>query len=177
MSSTQMYEKIVKVKSSKRKAIFISAILSYLLYLTVWILIGIAVPKLMIPIFAGGILSCALIILITWKYLFLEYEYSFYLDTLSISKIYGKRKIKHLVDVDLKKLLFVAPATEESIKKADQLNPDKRIISVSNEYAENIYLLVTGEEDKDRLLVFIEADDRSLAILKQNAPLAFIKKF
>lgn len=175
MSSTQIYEKVIKVRSARRTAILISAILSYVLYLAVWVFIGLLNPEKSILIFAGGILSCALIVIITWKYLFLEYEYSFYQGTLTISKIYGKRKIKHVTDADLKKLILIAPATDENIQKAEHLGPDKRIISVSNEYAENIYLLVTGEELEERLLIFIEADERSLSILKSNAPFAFIK--
>ena len=50
------------------------------------------------------------------------------------------------------------------------------IISVSNEYADNIWLLVTGEEDMPKIMIFIEADERALAILKSSAPHIFPKK-
>ena len=43
-------------------------------------------------------------------------------------------------------------------------------------FAENIWLLVTGEENEPRILIFMEADDRALSILKSNAPFAFTKK-
>ena len=176
MLNTQLYEKIVKVKSAKRTAMFISAILLYTLYIAVWVFAGILNPERSILIFIGGILSCLLIVLISWKYLFLEYEYSFCQGTLSIAKIYGKRKRKSLIETDLSKLILVASATEENIQKADNLQPEKRIISVSNEYAEDIWLLVTGEENEPRILIFIEADERALSILKSNAPLAFTKR-
>jgi hypothetical protein len=176
MASTQLYEKIVKVKNAKQVAKLISAILLYVLYLLIWFFVGIYNPKSSILIFTAGILSCLLIILITWKYLFLEYEYSFCQGILTVSKIYGKRKRKSLIDVDLRHLVLVAPATDENISRADNLKPESRIISVSNEYADNIWLMVTGEENEPRILIFIEADERSLEILKSNAPFAFTRK-
>ena len=176
MASTQFYEKIVKVKNSKQTAKLISGILFYILYISIWAFIGIINPESSILIFTAGILSAILIILITWKYLFLEYEYSFCQSTLTIAKIYGKRKRKSILDVNLQKLTLIASATNENIKKAENLNPEERVIAVSNEYAENIWLIVTGEENEPRILIFIEADDRALSILKSNAPFAFVKK-
>ncbi len=176
MVNTQMYEKIVKVKNAKQTAKLISGILLYILYISIWLFVGIFNPETSILIFTFGILSCLLIILITWKYLFLEYEYSFCQNTLTVSKIYGKRKRKEITETNLHKLILIAPATDENIQKADKLQPENRIISVSSEYAENIWLLVTGEENEPRILIFIEADDRALNILKNNAPLAFTKK-
>ncbi|MBQ4135638.1 MAG: hypothetical protein IJD73_01060 [Clostridia bacterium] len=175
MASTQIYEKIVKVKNSKQYAKRISAIMAYALYLAIWIYAGILNPPRSILIFLGGLLSCALIILLTAKYFFLEYEYSFFHSTLSISKIYGKRTRKLLNEADMTELILIAPATEENIARADALEPEKRIIAVSSEQAENIWLCVTGEEDEPRILIFIEADDRSLSILKSCAPHAFVK--
>ena len=177
MINTQLYEKIIKVKNAKQYAKRVSVIISYVIYLMIWILAGIMNLEQSIPIFAGGILSCILIVIITWKYLFLEYEYSFCQEILTISKIYGKRKRKHLIDANMKKLLFVAPATDENITRAEQFNPERRIVSVSNEYAENIWLVVTGEENEPRMLIFIESDERVMAILKHNAPFSFVKKF
>ena len=176
MASTQLYEKIIKVKNPKQKIKLISAILSYVLYLAIWVMVALLNPEKLILIFIGGILSDALIILVTWKYLFLEFEYSFCMDTLSIAKIYGKKKRSAVIEINLKKLVLIAPATDESIKSAEHLEADSRIIAVSSENAENIWLLVTGEENEPREMIFIEADERSLGILKSNAPSIFPKK-
>ena len=176
MASTQLYEKIVKVKNAKQKAILISAILAYVLYFSIWIFIGILNPEKSILIFLFGALSCALIIIITWKYLFVEYEYCFCQGQLTVSKIYGKRKRKLLAETNMQKLLYIAPATDETINQAERYEPEKRLISVSSEYADNIWLLVTGEEDETRLMIFIEADERALSILKSSAPHIFPKK-
>ena len=58
----------------------------------------------------------------------------------------------------------------------ENLKPEGRIIAVSSEYADDIWLIVTGEENEPRTLIFIEADERALEILKFNSPFAFIKK-
>ena len=176
MASTQLYEKIIKVRGAGEIAKRIIGIMLYILHLAVWIVAGIFNPEKSILIFLAGILSCILIILITRKYLSIEYEYCFCQSTLTISKIYGKSKRKAIIDVDMTKLVLVCPATEENIQKADNLKPERKIISVSSEYASDIYLLVTGEENEPRILVFIEADERALTILKGCAPLVFSKK-
>lgn len=177
MASNQLYEKIVKVKSARQRAIMISVILAYVLYLSIWVFIGILNPASSILIFLCGILSCVLIIVITWKYLFLEYEYCFCQGQLTVSKIYGKRTRKLIAEADLKSLLCINTATNENITQAERYEPEKRIIAVSNEYAEGIWLLVTGEEDAPRLMIFIEADDRIISILKTSAPHIFPKKY
>lgn len=176
MASAQFYEKIVKATGKKQIAKRISGILIYVLYLFICFTVGIFNPERSILIFAGGVLSCILLITISWKYLFLEYEYSFCQGTLTISKIYGKRKIKALIDVDLRHLTLIAPATDENIARAENLKPEGRIIAVSSEYADDIWLIVTGEENEPRTLIFIEADERALEILKFNSPFAFVKK-
>ena len=176
MANTQTYEKIIKVKNARTRAKLISALLFYIIYILVWIFAGILNPKSSMLIFLGGALSCLLIVLITWKYLFVEYEYCFYQGQLTVSKIYGKRKRKLLAETNMQKLLYIAPATNETINQAERYEPEKRLISVSSEYADNIWLLVTGEEDETRLMIFIEADERALSILKSSAPHIFPKK-
>lgn len=176
MASTQLYEKIVKVRGAKQIAKRIIGIMLYVLYLSVWATAGIFNPERSILIFIAGILSCALIILITKKYLSVEYEYCFCQSTLTITRIYGKSKRRTLIEIDMPKLALICPASDEGIQKAEHLKPERRIISVSSEYASDIYLLVTGEENEPRILVFIEADERALTILKSCAPFVFSKK-
>lgn len=177
MANVQTYEKIIKVQNARTRAKLISCLLFYVLYLLVWIFAGILNPESSPLIFLAGVLSCLLIVLITWKYLFIEFEYSFCQGTLSISKIYGKRRRKDLLEANLHKLLLISQATDEIIQNADmRFKPESRVSAVSSEYAENIWLLVTGEENEPTVFIFIEADERILSILKSSAPFAFSKK-
>ena len=81
--------------------------------------------------------------------------------------------------IEVEKENFAAFAEARDFTAINVTIPYKRDImpylATISEQAENIWLCVTGEEDEPRLLIFIEADDRSLAILKSCAPHAFVK--
>lgn len=176
MINTQLYEKIIKQKTPKAKLKIILSVILYLLYLFVWAIIGILNPARAILFFTFGILSCLTIILVSWKYLFVEFEYSFCMSTMTVSKIYGKRKRKTIAQINLSKCLIIAPATEQSVEKAEQLKPEKRIVAVSNEYAENIWLILSDDNDENQYLIFIESDPRIASIFQTFAPHIVTKK-
>ncbi len=176
MSVNDSYEKVVK-KSNKGKHLAkkISLALSYAVFFVLWLMAALNNPKQAVYIIVAGALLTLIIAIITWKYLCIEYEYSFSYGTLSVAKIYAKKKRKPMLETEIKELLIIAPATEEYIRKAEHFQIDKRIIAVSSEQAENIWLVVSGGKDERRVLVFFEADDRSLSILKSINPYVFIK--
>lgn len=177
MNNSNTYEKIVKVKcKGKHMAQRVSAIMGYILFFSLWLAAAMSSPSVFVAIVTAGGLSTLLLILITFKYLLLEYEYSFWYGQLTVSRIYGKKKRKTAVEADIKDLLMIAPATEEYIAKAEHFEPEARIVAVSSEDAENIWLTVTGGEDQRRVLIFFEADERSLGLLKSANPLAFIRR-
>ena len=174
--NTQLYEKIIKVKTKKQTAKLITAILLYILYITVWFFIGILNLNKIIFILALGALSLLAIILISWKYLFLEYEYNFCMSILTVAKIYGKRKRKVLIEIDISKCLIICPATEDAIKKAEKFEPKKRFVAVSNESAEDIWMILSNDDEDLKNLIFIESDTRIYSILKTAAPHITAKK-
>ncbi len=179
MNSNQTYEKIVKVENTpKNIAKKISLIMGYLLYFSIWVLAALNNIKnhSFLLILMAGLLTTLALVLITWKYFQVEYEYSLWYGNLSVAKIYGKKKRKPLVDTDVKDLIMIAPATDEYIAKAEHFGIDTRIIAVSSENAENIWLVVTGGDDEKCVLIFFEADERSLQILKNLNPISFIRK-
>ena len=168
--NTQLYEKIVKVKTPKQTAKLVCAILFYILYIAVWFFIGLLNPKSIIFIFTLGILTALIIILISWKYFFLEYEYNFCLSSLTVAKIYGKRKRKVIIEIDISKCLTICPVSDEAIKKAENFELKKRIIAVSNESADDIWMLLYNDEDDQKHLIFIESDARIQSIFRTVAP-------
>lgn len=177
MNSAESYEKIVKAAlTGKRLAVRISAILSYIAIAVVFLLVALNNISFFAVIIAMGALVIFGIVKFTWKYLQLEFEYSFSYGTLSIAKIYGKSTRRQLVEADMKSLLLIAPATEENIDRAELLEPDERVIAVSSESADDIWLALTGDKDEKRVLIFFEADERSLGILRTANPYVFSKK-
>ncbi len=176
-TSTQTYEKIVKVKNSgKHLVLRISLAMSYLLFFFVWFLSAMQNKELLVPIIVAGALCTLTLALLTWKYVQLEYEYAIWYGRLSVSKIYGKKKRQTVLECDIKKLIMIAPATEENIKRAEHLEPERRIVGVSGEVADNAWLAVTDEQDEKRALIFFEADERMLTILKNANMIAFVRK-
>lgn len=176
-NGTSFYERIIKVPNrGKHLAKKISLAMSYLLLFSIFVVAALNNIKSALPLLVVGALLTFAVAAVSWKYLQLEYEYSFSYGVISVSKIYGKKKRKTLVSAEIKELMLVAPATDESIKRAEGMEIDERVIAVSSEEAENIWLLLTGGKDKKRTLLFFEADERSLAILKGINPFVFSKR-
>ncbi len=177
MNNTGVYEKIIKVPNKGVHLVKkISLAMSYALFFSVFLVAALNDLTLALPVLLLGALLTFTLVAITWKYLQIEYEYSFSYGTISISKIYGKRKRKALVNADIKQLMIIAPATDENIKRAEGFEIEERVIAVSGDGAENIWLTVTGGKDEKRVLVFFEADDRALSILKSANSFVFSKK-
>ncbi len=176
MNNSQTYEKVVKVKlHGKQLSKTISLLLSYFIFFSIWMLFLIDRIHLFVPIVLAAALSTLLLVLLTWKYVCLEYEYSFWYGKMTVSKIYGKRKRRTVVEAEMPEMLYIAPATDVNIKKCEHFSPAHRIIAVSTESAENIWLAVSGDKDKKTSLIFFEADERSLGILKSSNPISFSK--
>ena len=177
MNNSGTYEKIVKVKNrGKHLAKKISVILAYALFFSIWLISAVNTPKKIVPIIVAGILATLLLVILTWKYLQVEYEYSFWYGNMSIAKIYAKRKRKAIIETEIKDLLLIAPATDEYILRAEHFEIEERVIAVSSENADDIWLAVTGGKDERRVLIFFEADERSLAMLRAANSHVFVKK-
>ena len=177
MANTQLYEKIVKKKSPKQTVKIVFSIIFYVLFFLGWLLLGLLNPPNALFIFTLGALLTLVVVIITWKYLFVEFEYTFCMSSLTIAKIYGKRKRKVLIEFDVSKSVIIAPATEENINKAEKLEPQKRIIAVSNESAPDIWLLLCTDAEDEQHLIFIESDARIASILRTVAPHVISKRF
>ena len=176
MNNLGTYEKIVKASlTGKRLAVRIAAILLYAIIAVAFLIAALINFNIFAVIALVGALVTVGLIKLTWKYLQLEYEYSFSYGTLSVAKIYGKRTRRQVAEADIKSLIMIVPATKENIARAEHLEAEGRVIAVSSESADNIWLVLTGDKNEKRVIIFFEADERSLAILKSTNPYAFSK--
>lgn len=94
-----------------------------------------------------------------------QYEYSFFGETLTVSRIDGGSKRKILAEIDLKKISAVFPFEESNRKKAEAFGAQKSIYAISDLAGENLYLILFGE-GKERVLLCMELDERSLSIIR-----------
>ena len=177
MNSNQTYEKVVKQCSEKKqntnKAL---AIMGYSVFFAIWLVIGIFNLDILVPLAVTGVLCTVALILLTWKYLDVEYEYALWYGSFEVAKIYSKKSRKNLLSAETKELLLIAPATEEYIKKTEHFEIDKQIIATSSTDGENVWILVTGGKDEPKILVYFEADERLLGMLRAASPSVFVRK-
>jgi hypothetical protein len=176
-NNSQTYEKVVNASnSSKEKLKRITALILYSVFFAVWVLAALTNPDIFVPILVAGVLCTIMLVLVSWKYLIVEYEYAIWYGSFELAKIYSKKKRKNLVSAELRDLLLVAPATEEYISRAEHMDIAKKHLALSCANAEDMWLLVTGGKDMPRELVFFEADERMLAILRAANPSVFVRK-
>ena len=177
MNSNQTYEKVVKkVEESKQRTNKALAIIGYSLFFAIWIVIGILNLDILVPLVATGLLCTVALILLSWKYLDVEYEYALWYGSFEVAKIYSKKSRKNLLSAETKELLLVAPATEEYINKAEHFGIDRRIIATPSAEGENVWIWVTGGKDEPRVLVYFEGDERLLGMLRSASPSVFVRK-
>ena len=176
-SNSQTYEKIVKAgDTSKERIKRAVALFAYSLFFAIWLFAAIKNAQLLVPILAAGILCTLMLILMSWKYFNVEYEYALWYGSFEVAKIYAKKKRKTLVSADVKELLLVAPANEEYLNRAEHFELDKKVFAASSKNAQDLWLLVAGGKDTPHVMVVFEADERLLTMLRQSNPMVFVKK-
>ncbi|MBP3333401.1 MAG: hypothetical protein J6M35_05070 [Clostridia bacterium] len=175
-TNLQTYDKLVRTSSEgkiRRKKLF--AVIGYAFFFSVWLLFALNTPDLIVPIIVAGGLCTFALMMLTWKYFDVEYEYSIWYGTFTLAKIYAKKKRKNLLSADVKEFLLIAPATEEYVNKANHFEPKQTFYAISSKQAEDVWIFVTGGKDEPRNLVFFEADERSLNMLRSANPSVFVK--
>lgn len=158
MADIQYYERILKKKEPRGKALLITA---YIVMLSVWFVIAIryaltAAIILMIP------LSIFIAVILTWKYTCVEYEYSFAAGTFTFSKIYGKSKRKACFSADLCSLVYAKPYDAERDGNADY---SKFINAIPASTAQNPCVCIFDIDDEKTCILF-DCDEMSAKILK-----------
>ena len=115
-----------------------------------------------------AVLLTVILVMLTHKYLHVEFEYSFVGGELTVSKIYGKKKRKQLITHSLRDALLIAPATEEHLEHVD----GKLISALSTPDAEDALLLWLDVSKAERVVLLIESDERTIALCRRAAPAA-----
>ena len=169
------YERILKLpKTVKTYAPLLGLLFLYLFVLSLWIFpilfFGfLSEILLLIP------LSLLLIILPTWKYGFVEYEYVFSGQSFCFSKIYGKRKRKQILDLDLSSAILIGPATDEHLMRASQSSPAEVIYATVDDCGEDIWLILFEIDKKESGAVLFHADERAIRFLRRANPHATVR--
>ena len=107
----------------------------------------------------------ALLILLARRLWSRQYEYSFFGETLTVSRIDGGNRRKCLCELDLRTLSAVILFEESNRAKAEAFGARHSIYAVTDLSGEDLYLILFGE-GKERTLLCVELDERSLSIIR-----------
>ena len=167
MNDTQFYEKVVKKKRSPSRVLAkILAVVGYIGFDLLWLLV-ILRTELNLGLIALAIISTVFLIIFTWRFFRLEYEYSFVSGELTVAKIYANRIRRTVFSADLKDARLIAPATDENIARICRYDLEKSIHAISSPDFESIWLcLFEMKESQKYICVYLDADERALRIFR-----------
>ena len=172
---SQNYEKLLPQKATGRALLsYVLLVVGYLVWIGLWFVIFVRVA------FSPALLAVAIalsvgLVMITRKYVQVEYEYAIYSGSFFVAKIYGKTKRKELAEIDLKQAVLIAPRTEEFLAQADRMRIDRVLWATTSSNANNVWMIVTPNGEKSASLLFFEADEDALRILRRENPRATVK--
>ncbi len=167
MADIQYYERVLKKQGASARLLpRLLMIAAYVVLLSVWFVIvvriGLSASLLMLIPF-----SVLTVVLITWKYTSVEYEYSFTAGVFVFSKIYGASGRKNVFEADLRALVSAEPLSEGALARVGVTPTDARVLPDSP----NDCLLVFSEHEK-KSAVIIECDQMTVKILRFFKPSA-----
>ena len=104
---------------------------------------------------------------LVWAYTSVEYEYSFLNTELTIEKIMGQRKRKHVDEFDIKQAEIIAPAVSDEIKsRAGNIVT----LDYSTGYgSSDLYSMITNT-DKGAVQVLFNADEKLIEAMRHIRP-------
>ena len=158
MADIQHYERILKKSTLPAKLLML---LLYTAVLAAWTVLGV------ITAFNPGVLLLAVLTLValilpTWKYTSLEYEYSFVSGTFTLSKVYGKSRIKQVFESELKMLVSARPLDTSNMPTKE----DGVVIHGLPDGAEFPIVCTFEDGDENKYFVLMDCDSVTARILK-----------
>lgn len=163
-TNKQFYERTLPGRSRARQMIICALFVLLYLFcgaLIAWLCLTLgALPYLffLLPLGVG------LLVFLTLPFWNKQYEYSFFGETLTISRIYGGKKRKVLAELNLRELVAAFPFEEEYRAKAEAFGARHSIYAVPDLADDNLYLILFGE-GKEKTILCLELDRNSLTII------------
>lgn len=166
MELSSTYEYVVSLKNRPKYKLRRALLLgSYILYAAALLVVGVATGWLA-PLLALVPLSTWIIVWLTWRYGTVEYEYSLTGGVMTLSKIYGGRTRRRLGEISIKSMSAIMPFEGEYIKQAERYAPERTIDLTADLQRPNVYCALYETSEKRRGILYFEATDRALRILK-----------
>ena len=156
------------VAEQKNKALFfrrVTLIAIYILWAAAWLVVGTAI-RLIAPLLAFIPLTLWILIFLTWRLTQVEYEYSFFAGTLTVSRVLGGRSRRRLTEIPLRALSSVYPCTEEYAERIDAFRADRTVLAASSSESDGLYAALWSDEETGRQILYFEPNEKALKILR-----------
>ncbi len=137
-------------------------ILLYIFFVLGWFIFGFA--SKMFQLLALIPITLYILVLLTWRYVNVEYEYSMTSGVLTFSKIYGGKSRKKVTEFKIKDCTLIAPMSAQDFKARDY-EAEKVYSALSSKNARDVYFALF-EEDGKRAIFYFEATEKALKICK-----------
>lgn len=138
--------------------------------LCVLILLGLGfITRIFVPFLALIPLCIWMLVFFTWRYVDVEFEISLISGTLTLSKIFGGRSRKRILEVRIKDMVAILPYTEENYEKVLRFSPTVEYRALSSNSSENAYFALFINDKEEKAVLFFEPDGeygKALKIMK-----------
>ena len=153
----------------------ITLIALYVLWVAALLFVGFGF-ELIVPFLALVPLSLWMLVFFTWRLVQVEYEYSFFAGTLTVSRVLGGRSRRVLAEVTLKSLSEVLPYEDDYVPKIEAFGAERTVFAASDESADGIYALLWNDEERGRMALFLELNEKAVKILRYYNASAMARK-
>lgn len=162
-ASTFVNYGVEKKKEGKYKLSRILVLCGYILFVVGFA--GFFISKNILPIIAIVPVLTYILVLATWRFVSIEYEYCILDGEFRMIKLYGAKSQRELCSVRVSAMKAIVPYTGEYKAAADAVPSSRRIEAVSSMASPDIYYALF-DEDGEEYAVFFEATEKTLKALK-----------
>lgn len=169
------YEYIIKEKAEgKTLAKRLLLGLGYLLFTAVSLILTVTFvpPELFFGVTLIVLALTALLILLTWRFVCVEYEVIISAGEISITVIYGKRIRKKRLVLDIQSFAEIGIYDDAAYEEISKLSLQRNLICLSSLSAPDVYYALY-EDDKDYCILYFDAPPRAIELLKKCNSAAF----
>ena len=156
------------VSEAKSKTLLfkrITLIALYCLWVVGWLLVGLWF-QLIVPFLALIPITLWILVLATWHFTQVEYEYSFFAGALTVSRIRGNRWRKKLAEVTIRELSALYPCDDAHSAQIDAFHEDRTVFAASSTQAPDLYVAFWSDEEHGKTALYFEPNEKALKILR-----------
>ena len=138
-------------------------IIGYILYAIVFMVLVFA--SKLLPLGAFVVVTTAIIVFFTWRYVDVEYEYTIVKGEMTFSKIFGRKSRRDFLKVRIQDMSCFAPYTGEYKSLAD--NAVNKYYAVSSMSSPDVYVGIFKEpKTNETSVIFFEATAKCVKLAK-----------